>query len=220
MAHPQGEAMYADAESTLIEILKLVAKCPEKLQERCFELLMEAYLDSKVPAVANAAGTQGTPAAHPGANLQAPVAPTPPPTVNGGNAVIPDALRSRFHATAGRLGVKVEKLGGLFDFQLDPYNYHALVAPGANKAERCRNVALLLCAKSYLTLGGDWSADWKEFRTVCYDQQCWDPANAAIYLSKTGNFKTASAGEGIVLASKGVNAAQELLTSLLQGEQG
>lgn len=200
--------MYEDAESTLTQILALVAKCPEKLQERCFELLMQAYLESKVP---RAATPQGQPETQPGVTPP-PAAPADPP------ASIPDALKSRFHATAGRLGVKVERLAGLFDFQLDPYNYHALVVPGDNKADRCRNVALLLCAKSYLTLGGDWSADWKEFRTVCLDQQCWDQANAGIYLSKTGNFKTASAGEGISLSSKGVSAAQELLSGLLQVE--
>jgi hypothetical protein len=198
--------VFPAAEETLSQILALVGKCPDKLQEKCFELLLQAYLDAKVrPAVPMAASATPSPNSPP--SPPAPAAPQP----DGGG--IPDAVRGRFKAVAGRMAVPVEKLAALFDFNLDPYNFHALVVPGENKAERNRNVGLLLCAKSYLMMS-DWTADWKEFRAVCLDQGCWDQANVAAHLGKKGQFKTISAADGLALSSTGITEAQALLTKL------
>lgn len=198
--------MYADAQKTLEDILGLVERCPANLREKCFELLLKAYLDSKVTVVS---------AAVPGVALH-PTASSLPKTSESDMGTLPDALKSRFTAAAGRMGVQVQQLAGLFDFQLDPYNYHALSVPGENKADKCRNVGLLLCAKAYLTMS-DWSADWKEFRAVCIDQMCWDQANAGTHLGKSGLFKTYSAADGLVCAGKGIEAAQALLAQLILG---
>lgn len=203
--------MYPDAHQTLDDILVLVGKCPDSLKEKCFELLLRAYLESKVagPATAppvppHAPGQQAAAAAPAGA----------PPT---DASALPEPLKARFGAAAGRLGVTLQQLGALFDFQLDPYNYHALNVPGNTTAEKSRNVGLLLCAKSYLTMGGGWTADFKEFRAVCIDQNCWDRSNYAAHLSKNQYFKVASASEGLSLNSSGVEAAQALLAQLIQG---
>lgn len=197
--------MFANAAEQIDRILALVSKCPERLQEKCFEMLLSAYLDGqKRPSSGHeqvlGVSTQGdgTPAAS--TNIR-----------NGlGQSQIPDALRSRFQAVAGRIKVPVEQLAGLFDFQLDPYNYHALVVPGVSNAEKSRNVALLLCAKSYLMMSG-WQADWQEFRAVCLDQGCWDRANANTTLQKSGLFKSYTSGEGIALSPQGQAAAEGLL---------
>ncbi|MDO8385800.1 MAG: hypothetical protein Q7T13_05275 [Polaromonas sp.] len=200
--------MYQDADQKLTEILALVAKCPEKLQDKGFELLLTAYLDSKkvqfspvIPA------TGGVPPAY--------VAPAPAPPADP--ALLPDALKSRFTSQAGRKGVPVGRLAALFDFNVDPYNYHAFTIPGASKADRIRNAGLLLCAKTFLVDLGQWTADWKEFRAVCLDQQCWDKANVGTHLKKDAWFKTMSAADGLVLTSAGIEAAQDLLSQLAGG---
>lgn len=202
--------MYEDAEKTLEQILGLVARCPEGVRDKCFEMLLQAYLDSKVVSA---------PASAPLPPVQTPAPPDGviPPTAQSSANGLPDALKSRFAAAAGRLGVQMQQLAGLFDFQLDPYNYHALNVPGENKADKMRNVGLLLCAKSYLTMSG-WDADWKEFRAVCIDQNCWDRANSNTHMSKSGFFKTVSAADGMVLNSSGVEAAETLLSQLILGE--
>ena len=41
--------MFDDAQLQLEKILALVQLCPERLQEKCFELLLGAYLESKAP---------------------------------------------------------------------------------------------------------------------------------------------------------------------------
>lgn len=202
--------MYEDANQKLDDILTLVAKCPEPLKEKCFELLLKAYLDSKVvqapPILTAASMVEQPPAGAPHAE-----------TLTPDGTSLPEALKSRFAAAAGRMSVPITHLAALFDFQLDPYNYHALNVPGATKAEKIRNVALLLCAKSYLTMNAGWAADWKEFRAVCIDQNCLDNANAGTHLTKSEYFKTASAAEGMTLNSKGIEAAQSLLAQLVQG---
>ena len=202
--------MYADADQKLTDILVLVAKCPEKLQERCFEMLLEAYLASKAapPPTASAPNAAGS---------HMPLSPPPQPAGPYAGVTLPDALRSRFAALAGRMGVQVDQVAALFDFNLDPYNYHALAVPGDNKADRSRNVGLLLCAKSYLTLSG-WTADWKEFRAVCLDQGCWDQANVGLNLKKLGYFKVYSAAEGLTLSNGGVEAAEQLIAKLAGAE--
>ncbi|SDO83407.1 hypothetical protein SAMN04488595_102448 [Ralstonia sp. 25mfcol4.1] len=197
--------MFADAEVQLEKILALVAKCPEKLQERCFEMLLSAYLASLSTPPGDALGVATSTAVGGASPVRTAV------EANGGD-VIPEQLRTRFMATATRLKVPSERLAALFDFQLDPYNYHALDVPGSNKADKARNVALLLCAKSYLTMS-TWIADWKEFRAVCLDHGCWDKANVGRHLGGP-MFKVAGAADGIALAPAGVSAAEGLLAKL------
>jgi hypothetical protein len=200
----QGGTMYPDAEEKLTAILSLVGKCPEKLQDKCFGMLLEAYLASKVVSLPAAATPVLTPIAPPIGNHGA-------VSVTTG---LPDSLKNRFVSQASRAGLSVGKLAALFDFHVDPYNYHAIAMPGDTKAHRIRNAGLLLCAKTYLVSLGGWTADWKEFRAVCIDQGCWDQANASTHLGKSGYFKTMSATDGLELTSAGIEAAQTVLGQL------
>lgn len=198
--------MYQNAGETLEQILSLVSKCPEALKEKCFEILLKAYVDNL--ARPSKSGTRESSDLEPAATTQtetesSTVAPTP----------IPDAIKSRLVAMAGRMKVPTANFAGLFDFQLDPFNYHALAVPGSTKAEKARNVALLLAAKAYLTTG-TWTADWKEFRAVCVDQNCFDPANYPTHL-KNPIIKSASASAGITLSGSGVTAAETLIRKLM-----
>jgi hypothetical protein len=198
--------MFDDAPEQLDRILALVSKCPEPLQQKCFEILLTAYAQS------------ATQLARPASN---PVPPARPPARDSdvpavGLSAIPDTVKGRFNTTVARLKAKAERLAALFDFQQDPFTYHGLAVPGENKATKTRNVALLLAFKSYLA-SGSWTADWKEFRAMCVDQSCYDRANTANFLSKGALFKTASSADGITLNSAGVTAAEALVASLAGG---
>lgn len=39
--------MYQNLKSEIKEIIEIVNQCPETLQEKCFELLLENFLNSK-----------------------------------------------------------------------------------------------------------------------------------------------------------------------------
>jgi len=197
--------MFEDAEDDLKRIVALAEKCPTALQEKCFEILLTAYVNSKTTP----------PPAPPPAGTQPP--PPPPPPGSDSNLTgmqVPEAIRVRFGTVAARLKVTQPQLASLFDFQNDPFTYHAVAVPGSGKPQTMRNVGLLVAAKTYLATG-NWTADWKEFRAMCIDQGCWDKGNYPTYLnSKEGYFRVASASEGITLSSDGIRAAETLLATL------
>lgn len=203
--------MFEKAKPQLEQILELVALCPEKLQERCFELLLTAYLDSFKPRLP----VREVPAAkaEPASGVSAPQTPN---VVHG----VPDQIKTRFLSLAQRAKVSPEKASALFDFELDPFNYHALAIPGSSNKQKLTNVALMLSLKAYLQTT-NWQADWKEFRAMCLDHGCWDQANASSYL-KSDLFKSGAGASGIALSPAGIKAAEALFATLAgtEGEAG
>jgi hypothetical protein len=87
-----------------------------------------------------------------------------------------------------------------------------LQIPGEKKSIQTRNVALLVAAKNYL-ITGQWNGDWKEFRAMCVDQNCYDRTNISAYM-KSDLFKTASSEENITLSAAGQKAAETLLKQI------
>lgn len=188
--------MYEDTQQHLERILVLVKLCPEKLQEKCFELLLSTYLENHVKkSTPSPKGEDGDPNAA------------------SNNSAIPDAIKTRFHALATRTKVTVQKASELFDFNVDPFTYHGLSLPDGSTREKMRNVALLLALKNYLT-SASWEADWKEFRATCLDHSCWDQSNYATIM-KNDWFKSASLATGINLSPSGIKAADALFAKLV-----
>ena len=200
--------MFDDAEVQLQRILQLVEKCPAKLQEKAFEVLLQGYVQSQMPSGPDDETRQNEndPGSREKPRLDAQTA-----------AEIPEEIRARFSSTAKRIGIADRQFATLFDFSTDPFRYHALVVPGSSKAEKTRNVALLVAAKNYLVTG-QWTGDWKEFRAMCVDQNCYDRANNPTYV-KHDYFKSATPDNGVTLSGSGERAAQELLATLSKSEK-
>jgi hypothetical protein len=194
--------MFEDAEKELDQILKLVAKCPAPLQEKCFEMFLQAYLRPTAgePVEPRRSGQHDTPPL--------------PPADETGESAIPAEILGRFKTTAKRCGVELPALAKLFDFHTDPFTYHALNVPGKSKAEKARNVALLVAARTYLATG-QWAADWKEVRARCVDQSCYDNTNMRKYIeSPTHSYFKNLDAPSMTVASSGIKAAEALLTQL------
>ncbi len=200
--------MFDDARPHLEKILELVQLCPEKLHEKCFELLLGAYLDSKGP-------NQRSPILFDAQNTLAQDTDEPSDQTKNTNA-IPEAIRTRFNSLVARSKVSATKATELFDFNVDPFTYHGISVPGSSNREKMRNVALLLALKGYLT-SASWSADWKEFRATCMDHSCWDRANSPVTMNHEW-FKVGSAAEGIILSPSGIKAAEAIFAKLVGGE--
>jgi hypothetical protein len=194
--------MYEDAEAQIERILKLVEKCPQQLQEKCFEVLLGGYAKSQF-AAGQTRKTELSPRREEAAPARSEAA---------AETEIPEQIRGRFNTMAKRIGVEPDKLASLFDFSTDPFTYHALQVPGGSKAEKTRNVALLVSAKNYLTTG-QWSGDWKEFRAMSVDQNCYDRTNITTHM-KHEHIKAASPDGGISLSPAGQKAAEKLLKNL------
>ncbi|WP_201312648.1 hypothetical protein [Dyella sp. EPa41] len=199
--------MFEDAKPQIENIVALVALCPDKLQEKCFELLLTSYLQSLSPS---------RPAANPASVTPAPaLAPHEAPSNAGASATIPDAIKTRFNSLVSRTKVNGAKAADLFDFNVDPFTFHALSVPGSSTTEKMRNVALLLALKGYL-ISASWVADWKEFRATCIDHSCWDQGNVAKTM-KHKWFKVASSATDISLTGEGIKAAEGCFTKLASG---
>lgn len=201
--------MFKNAEETLDRILALVAKCPKELQEKCFEILLKGYVDAsapvtKAPPVPPRSEDSGVSKDSAGS-----AGPAPDPTPL---SAVPDVVKPRLVSMAGRAKLTKEQIASLFDFQLDPFNYHALVVPGNSKLDMVRNVILLIGAKAYLATGA-WTVDWKEVKAVSVDQNCFDRPNfAKAFISD--QCKDVVVQESAVLSSQGVVAAEALLKKL------
>ncbi len=200
--------MFDDAQPQLEKILVLVQLCPEKLQEKCFELLLGTYLDSKIskqPIGASASAQNIPPQGADGSSNN-----------SGSINVVPEVIRTRFQSLVARTKVVTAKATELFDFNVDPFIYHGVSIPGRSNREKMRNVALLLSLKSYLT-SASWTADWKEFRATCMDHSCWDQGNSPRIMSHEW-FKTGSAAEGITISPSGIKAAEAIFAKLCGSE--
>jgi hypothetical protein len=199
--------MYKSGEGALARILELVEKCPKELQEKCFEGLLSGYVQLEVGA-SKPPIPPATPQhpSHP--QQQTPAA----------ESAIPPTVLPRFKNTAKRLGVSLDKLEALFDFNVDPFGLHALTVPGKNNAEKNRNVALLAATRSYLGTGS-WVADWQEVKSLCVDHNCYDSANHVVNLKKGSGslFKGVEPAKPVELSSVGIKEAEKLLKTLSDG---
>lgn len=200
--------MFSDAEPQLEKILTLVQLCPEKLQEKCFELLLGAYLDSRLGRQSGVMPITDQSGVAPGADGS--------PGKNSITNAVPEVIRTRFNSLVARTKAPAAKATELFDFNVDPFIYHGVSIPGGSNREKMRNVALLLSLKSYL-ISASWVADWKEFRATCIDHSCWDQGNSQKVMNHEW-FKTGSSAEGITLSPSGIKAAEVIFAKLAGGE--
>jgi hypothetical protein len=197
--------MYEDGAKQLEAILALVKQCPEPLQEKCFTILLEGYVNSE----------QG--------RVVAPPPPATPAPASGVETVtaasLPQEVRGRIAALAKRLNVDPVKVEDQFDFTADPFVYHPMEAPGDNNADRTRNVTLLVAVRTYLATGS-WTADWSEVKARCIDLNCYDGPNHATFLKRAKGtlFKTVEVGKTIELSGPGRTAAEKAFADLIAKE--
>lgn len=197
--------MYSNAEETIKAILSLVELCPDQLKEKCFEVLLTGYVDSEVRKTVPQLGTPPPPPGQ---------APPAPPALS-----IPTTILPRFHTMAKRIASDVQSLESIFDFNNDPFTFHPFQIPGGSKAEKTRNVALAIAARTYLATGS-WTADWKEVKATCVDQNCYDRPNHVTYLRQgvSSLFKSIESEKTIELTSGGMQEAEKTLGLLAKGQ--
>jgi hypothetical protein len=199
--------LYPDAEKYIDEILQIVEKCPESYKQKCFEVLLQGYVDYQLRMTIGEEGVPGTEKAVRQVEDSAK------------ETQIPTEILQRFKTFAKRLDVGLEKLERLFDFTTDPFIYQPFNPPGTNAAEKVRSIALILAAKSYLATG-NWNADWKEVKSLCVDHNCYSANNHLTNLQKgKGNiFKNVELGGPIILAPDGIKQAEAIIKSLTEAE--
>lgn len=193
--------MYSDIDVELARILEVVEKCPDEYKAACFEILLKGYVDHHIRATLPRIASSVPPAGA-GERVLQPNVP-------------PEAL-TRIKTTSGRLGIAEDGLLSLFDFTVDPFTFHAFTIPGDNTADKARNVALAVAAKSYFSTGL-WVADWKEVKSQCVNQNCFvDNHNKYMKQGESSIFKAVETGKPIELSTDGIQAAENLLKKLVE----
>jgi hypothetical protein len=197
--------MFEDGTKQLETILALVKQCPETLQEKCFTILLQGYVDSEASRVVPAPA--------------APSASTSVPIAEAATLGLPQEVRGRIAALSKRLAVQPSQVEDQFDFTADPFVYHPIEAPGDNNADRTRNVALLVAVRTYLATGS-WNADWAEVKARCIDLNCYDGPNHATFLKRGRGtlFKTVEVGKTIELSGPGRTAAEKVFAEIIAKE--
>lgn len=198
--------MYEDAASEIKKILKLVEACPETLQAKAFEVLLNGYVQSLSPGPRQMSlgGGKGDQKLH-------------MPAVNAPPSGIPQEVLPRLQAMAKRRNVDLDCLAGLFDFSSDPVAFAPVHIEGSKTLERMRKVALAVAARTFI-LTGKWTADWTEIKAMCTHQNCYDQPNFASTLKKEKGeiFKSVEVGKSIELSASGTDQAELLLASLVE----
>jgi hypothetical protein len=195
--------MYEDGAKELEAILALVKQCPEPLQEKCFTILLEGYVNSEQGRVVTPPATTSA-------------GPSPEPV---SATTLPQEVRVRIAALAKRLNVESSEIEDQFDFTADPFVYHPMEAPGANNADRTRNVTLLVAVRTWLATGS-WTADWSEVKARCVDLNCYDGPNHATFLKRGKGtlFKAVEVGKTIELSGPGRTEAERAFADLIAKE--
>lgn len=202
--------MYEETDAELARILKLVESCPEALQAKAFEILLEGYVRS----------LSGTATPAPPAPPKDPLAgrTPPPPSDESWKEGIPEEVLPRFQTMATRLKVSPEKLADVFDFSTDPFGYAAIHVEGKSARERQYRVAMLVAARGFLATGR-WTADWSEIKAMCTHQSCYQVNNFAGNLANAEGewFKTVTSGANVQTNAAGQKEAERLLVELAGG---
>ncbi len=197
--------LYPDAEKHLGEILKIVESCPEDYKSKCFEILLQGYVTFQIGATTGVERRRETKREESDETSK--------------ETQIPTEILQRFRTFAKRLEVSPDKLELIFDFTTDPFIYQPFTPPGGSAAEKVRSIALVLAAKTYLTTG-NWSADWKEVKSLCVDHSCYISKNhvTSLQKGKPALFKTVEAGQAIVLSPDGIKQAEAIIKALAESE--
>ena len=204
--------MYEKIDGELKRIVQLAESCPEPLQEKAFQILLQGYVASILP---------GAPSASKMPRNEGQPPPPPPPPGLGDDSWkegIPEDVLPRFQTMASRMKVKPNQLADVFDFSTDPFTFAAVHIEGKSNRERLYRVAMLVAARSYLATGR-WSADWAEIKAMCTHQSCYDVNNFAGNLAKAEGdwFKKVNSGENVQTSAKGQKEAERLVKELAGG---
>jgi len=193
--------MFDDIHDEIGNILKVVEECPEQYRIKCFEILLNGYVEMKLQTYSKKPQLLDK-------GLQKP-----------DDLQLPSEIIQRIKSMASRIGIESKGISALFDFTIDPFVLQPINIPGDNNAERVRNVVLASAVKSYL-LTGAWVADWKEVKSQCINQSCYDSTNHSKNISAGlgTTFKDIVVGSTIELSTAGIKSAEQLIKKLSESE--
>ena len=207
-----GRPMYEKIDKELEKIVQLAESCPDALQEKAFEILLQGYVSSLLPRMSS------EPVAKQGKAKEAHPQTDTGLSDDSWKEGIPEDVLPRFQIMASRMKLKPSQLADVFDFSTDPFTFAAVHIEGKSNRKRMYRVAMLVAARSFLATGR-WSADWAEIKAMCTHQNCYDVNNFAGNLASAEGdwFKKVNTRENVQTSAKGQKEAERLVKELAGG---
>lgn len=216
--------MYLELKKEILDIIEIVQQCPERLQEKCFEMLLSQYLsehkveknhtkvkENVVKNVAIEDETVGSTVSEKGTN----------------DSSADEIKISDFHIKIQRFfssnGISISDINYLYykeDGKLMPL-YESL---GSTKMSECQIRLELLTAfeNSFSNVNGDMSFNGEEVRQRCQTMKCYDTGNFSTILKKSSNLldnfndKYDKSTE-YILSSEGKKELAKIILELVKG---
>ena len=169
--------MYQKLKNEIKDIIEITNQCPEGLQEKCFELLLENYLKTNEQTKRNIVQT-----AFEESNQSVDFTPNEPKEEKQ-SCVEEEIVLTDFHIKIRRFfesnNITIEMINSLYykeDGKLMPL-YESL---NSNKMTDCQNrIALLTAFESSFSNGGEMVFNGEVVRQRCQDLKCYDAPHFA-----------------------------------------
>lgn len=180
--------MYLELKKEIKEIVEIVELCPEKLQEKCFEMLLNQYIpEHKVEKETNIVSQSAVKNVITDDTVESTSSKD-----CADSSSIEEIKITDFHIKTQRFftnnGVTIEDINNLYykeGGKLMPL-YESL---GSTKMSECQMRLELLTAfeNSYANVNGDMSFRGEEVRQRCQTMKCYDIANFSSIMKKNSN---------------------------------
>ena len=181
------------------EIIELVKRFPESLQETALEVILEHWFIANKMPPSSAAAQLTLPADMP---------------ANQPSANVPQGIQQFLLAN----GIKTETL--LKVFQPTGAGAQLLVStlPGNGKANKMVNLSLLLCVKQAIE-SGNFTCTLMELRELAVHYDCYDSTNFSTILKSNKNYyNPREKGADLDLSGPGRKRAAEIIKGIAAGE--
>jgi hypothetical protein len=204
----------AELKTKVLELADIARECPENLQEKCFEILLNNYLDSLSPP-----RVEATPPAPPAPAVANPEQFTSREPLSRGQE---DIAQSDLHLKARRF---LER----FALTLDDVNQVFYKEAGqflplyedlkTTRTSECQIRLALLAAFRSAMKTGDFVFDGEAVRAECQTQKCYDKANFTAHFSRKADLfegfdKYDSSSPKVQLSEDGRKALAALIKEL------
>lgn len=181
--------MYLELKTEILDIIEIVQQCPEKLQEKCFEMLLSQYIsEHKVEKNHNV----GKESDVKNVTIEDESVESTTGEISTNNSLSDEIKVTDFHIKIQRFfssnGISNSELNNLYykeDGKLMPL-YETL---GSTKMSECQIRLELLTAfeNSFSNVNGDMSFNGEVVRQRCQAMKCYDLANFSTNLKKSSN---------------------------------
>ncbi len=194
--------MNKDIETKLDEILSLVKKCPENLQEKCFELLFNYYFSNqtihsrKNPELSNE---------NPSQELN-----TPNSETTGGDEIKLNQIHTKVKAILKNGELTLDDINNLFYQENSEFKPLYDDLKSTKMSDSQIRLTLLGSLKNALK-DGEFKISVNEIRDLCDTHKCYDSANFATNFKKSKELFTEEYKKGAIEVSLSPAGKKELI---------